>query len=55
MSSAVLCQTNGRGWSFQLVIQVRMDLTRSRTERWVPRFDPFGGELGEPALDEVHP
>jgi hypothetical protein len=38
ISSAVLCQTNGFGWSFQLVIQVRIEATRSRTERCVPRL-----------------
>jgi len=38
MSSAVLCQTNGLGLSFQLAIQVRIERTRSRTEWWVPRL-----------------
>ena len=36
--SAVLCQAYGLGWSFQLVIQVRIEATRSRTEWWLPRL-----------------
>jgi hypothetical protein len=38
MSSAVLCQMKGLGSSFQLVIQVRIEATRSLTERCVPRL-----------------
>jgi hypothetical protein len=37
MPSAVLCQTEGLGSSFPLVIQVRMAGTSSLTERWVRR------------------
>ena len=36
-----LVQTNGLGSSFQLVIQVRIEATRSRTERWLPRLIHF--------------
>jgi hypothetical protein len=36
-----LCQTNGFGLSFQLVIQVRIEATRSRTERWLPGLIDF--------------
>ena len=41
ISSALLCQTNGLGLSFQLVIQVRIEATRSRTERWALRLIHF--------------
>ena len=41
ISSAVLCQMKGFGSSFQLVIQVRIEATRSRTERWLPRLIHF--------------
>lgn len=30
------CQTNGRGSSFQPVIQVRIEATSSLVERWLP-------------------
>jgi len=36
-----LCQTNGLGLSFQLVIQVRIEATSSRTERWALRLIHF--------------
>jgi hypothetical protein len=41
ISSAVLCQTNGLGLSFQLVIRVRIEATSSRRERWLPRLVQF--------------
>jgi hypothetical protein len=41
ISSALLCQTNGLGLSFQLVIQVRIEATSSRTERWALRLIHF--------------
>ncbi len=36
-SSAVLCQMNGRGSSFQVAAQDRMASSSSLVERWVPR------------------
>jgi hypothetical protein len=41
ISSADLCQPNGFGSSFQFVIQVRIEATSSRTERWLPRLIHF--------------
>jgi hypothetical protein len=36
-SSAVLDQTNGRGFSFQALIHDWIDRSSSAMERWVPR------------------
>ena len=44
----------GLGFWFQWVVHSLMEAVSSRTERWVPRAYLFGGEFGEPSLDEVH-
>ena len=52
MSSALLCQANGLGLSFQSVIQVRIEAVGSRTEPWLPRLIDFVVS-SKPALDKV--
>ena len=53
--SAVLVQTKGLGSSFQVSIQARMSALSCADGAVRAAAELLGGQLGEPALDEVQP
>ena len=53
--SAVLCQMKGRGCSFQSATQACHCTDQVSDAVMSAAPEPFGAELGEPALHEVHP
>ena len=55
ISSTVLCQTNGLGWSLQLSTHTVMADSSSLVDRWVPRRSHLLVSSADLELDEVEP